>query len=40
MLRINQSNIADDDDEALELYDEAIEAFKKAHELNPGKSFI
>lgn len=36
MLRINQSNSAEDEDEALELYDEAIESFKKAHTLDPG----
>ncbi|GAA5799211.1 hypothetical protein EDC94DRAFT_608346 [Helicostylum pulchrum] len=35
MLRINQSNSAEDEDDALELYDEAIEAFKKAHALDP-----
>ncbi|CAO3617581.1 unnamed protein product [Mucor hiemalis] len=35
MLRINQSNSAEDEDEALELYDEAIESFKKAHTLDP-----
>lgn len=38
MLRINQSNTAEDEDDALELYDEAIEAFKKAHSLDPGKA--
>ncbi|KAI8991361.1 hypothetical protein BDF20DRAFT_904058 [Mycotypha africana] len=35
MLRINQSNMAEDEDEALDLYDEAIHAFKKAHEMRP-----
>ncbi|KAI9476327.1 MAG: hypothetical protein EXX96DRAFT_601946 [Benjaminiella poitrasii] len=35
MLRINESNLAEEDDDALDLYDEAIEAFKKAHALNP-----
>ncbi len=40
MLRINQSNSAEDEDEALELYDEAIENFKKAHELDPGKILV
>lgn len=40
MLRINQSNNTDDEDEALELYDEAIQFFKKAHTLDPGKDII
>ncbi|KAI7903161.1 uncharacterized protein BX663DRAFT_507669 [Cokeromyces recurvatus] len=35
MLRINQSNLAEDEDKALDLYDEAIKAFKKAHALDP-----
>ncbi|KAG2190068.1 hypothetical protein INT46_005583 [Mucor plumbeus] len=35
MLRINQSNLADDEDQALDLYDEAILAFKKASALSP-----
>ncbi|KAI8982509.1 hypothetical protein BDB01DRAFT_723449 [Pilobolus umbonatus] len=36
MLRINQSNMAEGEDEALDLYDEAISSFKRAHELDPG----
>lgn len=39
MLRINQSNLADDEDQALDLYDEAILAFKKASALSPGKLY-
>lgn len=39
MLRINQSNLADDEEEVLDLYTEAIESFKKAHTLDPGKIF-
>jgi hypothetical protein len=37
MLRINQSNLADDEDQVLDLYTEAIESFKKASALDPGK---
>lgn len=36
MMRINQSNLADDEDQALDLYDMAIVAFKEAHALSPG----
>ncbi|RCH77759.1 hypothetical protein CU098_000065, partial [Rhizopus stolonifer] len=35
MNRINQSNLADDEDQAIDLYEEAIEAFKKAQALKP-----
>lgn len=38
MLRINQSNLAEDEDQALDLYDEAIQYFKKASTLDPGKN--
>jgi hypothetical protein len=39
MMRINQSNLADDEDQALDLYDMAIVAFKEAHALSPGAWF-
>ncbi|KAI8351215.1 hypothetical protein EDC96DRAFT_518913 [Choanephora cucurbitarum] len=35
MNRINQSNLAEDEDQAIELYEGAIEAFKKAIALKP-----
>lgn len=38
MLRINQSTLSADEDAAVDLYDEAIIAFKKASALSPGKS--
>jgi hypothetical protein len=34
---MTQSGLVDDEDEAVELYERAFEAFKKAHELAPGK---
>jgi tetratricopeptide (TPR) repeat protein len=40
MLRINQSNLAEDEDQALDLYDEAIQFFKKAASLDPGTSYF
>ncbi|KAI8638492.1 hypothetical protein BD408DRAFT_422890 [Parasitella parasitica] len=36
MLRINQSTLAQDEDKAVDLYDEAILAFKKASALSPN----
>ncbi|ORZ14467.1 hypothetical protein BCR42DRAFT_416978, partial [Absidia repens] len=35
MLKMTQSNMADDEDQVLELYDESIQAYKKALELDP-----
>ncbi|KAI9314432.1 hypothetical protein BX666DRAFT_2029310 [Dichotomocladium elegans] len=35
MLQLTQSNLLEDDDEVLAKYDQAIESFKKALELNP-----
>lgn len=37
MLRINQSAVTSDEDAAVDMYDEAILAFKKAAALSPGK---
>jgi hypothetical protein len=37
MLRINQSNLTEDEDETLDLFEDAINAFKKAAKLSPGK---
>lgn len=40
MLRINQSTLTADEDAAVDLYDEAILAFKKASALSPGKPIV
>lgn len=40
MLKMTLSNMTDDEDQVLKLYDESIEAFKKALELNPGKVIL
>lgn len=33
---MTQSSLVHDEDEAVELYDRAVQTFKKAHELAPG----
>jgi hypothetical protein len=39
MLRINQSNLTEDEDETLDLFEDAINAFKKAAKLSPGREY-
>ncbi|KAI9019465.1 hypothetical protein CLU79DRAFT_758940 [Phycomyces nitens] len=36
MLKMNQSNLADNEDEILEKFSEAVDTYKKALDLNPG----
>lgn len=36
MLKMTLSNLEDDEDCVLKLYDESIDAYRKALELNPG----
>jgi hypothetical protein len=40
MLRINQSNLTQDEDQTLDLFEDAINAFKKAAKLSPGKIYF